>query len=78
MEPMGIVIFAVLMVASFVQVFIESVTRLVKHTKPATLPWSAAIVMAVTIVSKGIAWLACSRHRSSSVRALAQDAENDV
>ncbi|KAL8278319.1 hypothetical protein RQP46_009211 [Phenoliferia psychrophenolica] len=50
MEPMGIVVFSVCMIASFLQVFIESAQRLIDpHLEPAVIPIIGKIVMAVTI-----------------------------
>lgn len=72
-------IFSVLMIASFVQVLVESVQRLfAPNPSPAELPIPAVGVMIGTIVVKGVVWLWCRRKQNSSVRALAQDAENDT
>ncbi|KAH9441987.1 hypothetical protein Pst134EB_028262 [Puccinia striiformis f. sp. tritici] len=53
MEPMGVVVFSVFMISSFVQVLVESIERLLSGTKSAI------------------------RKKNTSVKALAQDAEND-
>ena len=79
MEPMGVVVFAVFMIASFLQVFIESAQRLLNpHLEPVFIPLIGKLVMIATIAVKGIVWVWCRRIKNSSVEALAQDAENDV
>lgn len=79
MEPVGILVFSVFMIASFLQVFIESVQRLLnKNLEPAAIPLSGILVMSGTIVIKVFVWFWCRRVKNSSIAALAQDAENDV
>ncbi|EST06859.1 Cation efflux protein [Kalmanozyma brasiliensis GHG001] len=86
LEPLGVVIFSVLMIASFVQVFIESATRLreVLSTgkqdpeSAASLPFIGVAFMLATIGIKTVMWLLYRSSKSSGVRAVAQDAENDV
>jgi hypothetical protein len=82
------------MIASFVQVFIESFERAIGRAgEPAVeLSWIGMGTMFATIGVKAILfvtvwpriadaylrWVWCSRIPSSGVQALAQDAENDV
>ncbi|WWC96456.1 hypothetical protein V866_003324 [Kwoniella sp. B9012] len=79
-EPLGVLIFSVAMIASFVQVFIESFQRAMKPSEeaPVDLSWLGIGVMLATIGIKFVLWIWCSRIPSSGVQALAQDAENDV
>ncbi|KAI9631388.1 hypothetical protein KEM48_014438 [Puccinia striiformis f. sp. tritici PST-130] len=78
MEPMGVVVFSVFMISSFVQVLVESIERLLSGTKSAiSIPVTSMIVMWITILVKGVVWLWCRRKKNTSVKALAQDAEND-
>ncbi|KAG0147901.1 hypothetical protein CROQUDRAFT_655472 [Cronartium quercuum f. sp. fusiforme G11] len=78
MEPMGVVIFSVFMISSFVQVLVESIERLFSASETAlSIPFTSFIVMVITILVKGIVWLWCRRKKNTSVKALAQDAEND-
>ncbi|KAJ9101768.1 hypothetical protein QFC21_003107 [Naganishia friedmannii] len=79
-ENLGVLIFSVAMIASFVQVFIESFQRAVgkQEEQVAELSWIGMATMVATIVIKGIVWVWCSRIPSTAVKALAQDAENDV
>jgi hypothetical protein len=66
-------------IASFLQVLIESIQKLFSpdlgHTD---IPPVALAVMGGTIVIKAGVWLSCRAIKSASVEALQQDAENDV
>nr|ODN92490.1 hypothetical protein L203_00767 [Cryptococcus depauperatus CBS 7841] len=85
-EPLGVLIFSVAMIASFVQVFVESFQRAItpSQNKPVDLGPLGLGVMLATIGIKFVLrvaltkWLWCSQIPSSGVQALAQDAENDV
>ena len=75
---MGVVIFSVCMITSFVQVFIESFQRLISpELAVVEIPLQGILVMVLTIVIKGVVWVVYRSNRSTSVQALAQDAEND-
>lgn len=83
--PLGVVIFSVLMIASFAQVLVESVQRLMAVIRTgsdpeeaASLPFIGIAFMLLTIGIKLFMWLIYRTSRSSGVRAVAQDAENDV
>jgi cation diffusion facilitator family transporter len=79
LEPIGVLIFSVIMMTSFFQVGIEGISRLSgdDHTVVyLTIP--AVAIMASTVVIKGLCWLWCRLIRNSSVQALAQDAQTDV
>ncbi|EDU40540.1 MMT1 Co Zn Cd cation transporter [Pyrenophora tritici-repentis] len=79
LEPIGVLIFSVIMMTSFFQVGIEGVSRLSgpDHTiVQLTIP--AVAIMTLTVVIKGMCWLWCRLIRNSSVQALAQDAMTDV
>ncbi|GAA94205.1 uncharacterized protein L969DRAFT_86324 [Mixia osmundae IAM 14324] len=79
MEPLGVVVFSVFMIASFAQVFIESLQRLANPGELAVnIPFPGICVMVGTIVVKGGVWLYYHRVNNTSVKALAQDAENDM
>ncbi|GAA6064571.1 hypothetical protein JCM10212_006196 [Sporobolomyces blumeae] len=78
MEPLGVLVFSVFMISSFLQVFIESVQRLLdKDLVEAPLSNLALGVMLATIVIKGLVWLACRAIKTTAVEALQQDAETD-
>ena len=79
LEPIGVLVFSVIIVTSFFQVLLESFSRLtsgdhsiVKLTLPAIL------IMSSTVVVKFLCWLWCRLIKNPSVQALAQDAMTDV
>ncbi|GAA5988015.1 hypothetical protein JCM11641_002130 [Rhodosporidiobolus odoratus] len=79
MEPLGVLVFSVFMISSFLQVLIESIQKLFDPDLDVTvLPPTALVVMAATIVIKAGVWLSCRAIKSASVEALQQDAENDI
>lgn len=79
LEPIGVLVFSVIMITSFFQVGIEGISRLSgsDHTV-VQLTYSAVAIMASTVVIKGLCWFWCRLIRNSSVQALAQDAITDV
>lgn len=79
LEPIGVLIFSVIMMTSFFQVGIEGISRLSGDDhRIVSLGIPAVAIMACTVVIKGICWLWCRLIRNSSVQALAQDAMTDV
>jgi divalent metal cation (Fe/Co/Zn/Cd) transporter len=80
LEPIGILVFSIIMVISFLQVLQESVTKLLPsgdHSM-ATLPALAIAAMATTVGLKGIIGLGCFRVQTTQVQALVQDCKTDV
>ncbi|CBY00964.1 similar to cation diffusion facilitator [Plenodomus lingam JN3] len=75
LEPLGILVFSIIMVISFLQILQESVKKLLPdgEHKVATLPPAAIFAMVATIVVKGIIWIGCARVKTTQVQALAQD-----
>jgi len=79
LEPIGVLVFSVIMVTSFFQVALEGFNRLsgADHTiVQLTLP--AIAIMSTTVIIKALCWLWCRLIKNSSVQALAQDAVTDV
>jgi hypothetical protein len=74
LEPLGILVFSVIMIISFAQILQESVEKLISKGphEPATLPPVAIGAMAATIGLKGIIWFGCIRIKTTQVQALAQ------
>ncbi|KAF7357665.1 Cation diffusion facilitator [Mycena sanguinolenta] len=79
-EPLGVLIFSVCMIASFSQVFVESVKKLFagETGEIGTVSTLGKATMVATILIKGVIWIWCGRFQSSGIQALAQDAKNDV
>lgn len=78
LEPLGVLVFAVIMITSFVQVALEATQRLFgPDHKVVILTGTAILIMASTVVVKGLCWLWCRMIKNSSVQALAADAVTD-
>lgn len=79
LEPVGVLVFSVIMITAFFQVMLEGVQKLggADHTVvQLTIP--AIVIMAATVVIKLLCWFWCRLVKNSSVQALAQDAMTDV
>ena len=80
LEPLGVLVFSVIMITSFFQVALECFQKL---TAPpphdvVTLGLPSILIMASTVVIKLFCWFWCRLVKNSSVQALAQDAITDV
>ncbi|KAG5925840.1 hypothetical protein E4U42_003903 [Claviceps africana] len=79
LEPVGVLVFSVIMITSFVQVGLQCIQRLASpEHEILQLGLPAIIIMLSTIVVKGGCWVWCRLVKNSSVRALAEDAKTDV
>lgn len=80
LEPLGILVFSIIMVISFLQILQESVQKLLPDAphKAAELPAVAIGAMAATVIIKGIIGLGCMKIKTTQVQALAQDCKTDV
>lgn len=80
LEPLGILVFSIIMVISFLQILQESVTRLLPSGDHsiATLPVVAIGAMAGTVGLKGVIGLCCMKIKTTQVQALVQDCKTDV
>jgi len=80
LEPIGILVFSIIMVISFLQILQESVQRLLPNGDHsiASLPAVAIGAMAATVGVKGLIGLGCFRIKTTQVQALAQDCKTDV
>lgn len=81
MEPLGIIVFASVMVTSFMQVMLQAFERLLAGSEepPVDLGVIILILLALNILVKTALWLWCrTMIDSASVLALAQDHLNDV
>lgn len=79
LEPVGVLIFSVIMITAFFQVLLEGFQRFMGNDQTVVrLTTSALIIMAATVVIKGLCWFWCRMIKNSSVQALAQDAMTDV
>ncbi|KAK0252956.1 hypothetical protein B0A54_14400 [Friedmanniomyces endolithicus] len=79
LEPLGILVFSIIMVISFAQILQESVEKIMPLKGTADeLPWIAVGAMGATVITKGIIWIGCSPIKTTQVQALAQDCKTDV
>lgn len=82
LEPIGVLVFSVIMITSFFQVSLQCINRLTSSSPSShsivqlTLP--AILIMASTVLVKLGCYFWCRLIRNSSVQALAQDALTDV
>lgn len=79
LEPIGVLIFSVIMITSFFQVSLECFNRLTSADHSIVhLGLPAILIMASTVLIKLFCWIWCRLIKNSSVQALAQDALTDV
>lgn len=79
LEPLGILVFSIIMVISFLQILQESVEKIMPlHGTADELPWVAVGALLATIVIKGVIWFGCAPIKTTQVQALAQDCKTDV
>ncbi|KAH7137281.1 hypothetical protein B0J13DRAFT_639628 [Dactylonectria estremocensis] len=79
LEPLGVLVFSIIMITSFCQVGLECIQRLMSPEHAILeLGLPAIIIMITTIIIKGGCWVWCRLVRNSSVQALAEDAKTDV
>lgn len=82
LEPLGILVFSVLIIVSFFQVGLESFKKLFLSTPElrvvVEIGNDAIFIMVITILAKVGCWIWCKASKSSSVQALAQDAVTDI
>ena len=79
LEPIGVLVFSVIMITSFFQVFLECFNRLTSPEHSIIqLGLPSILIMASTVLIKLGCWFWCRLIKNSSVQALAQDAMTDV
>ncbi len=78
LEPVGVLVFSVIMITSFFQVALECFNRLMSDDHSIVqLGIPAIAIMVSTVGIKGFCWFWCRLIKNSSVQALAQDAVTD-
>jgi hypothetical protein len=79
LEPIGVLVFSVIMITSFFQVLLEGFSRLRGPDRVAIqLGIPAIAIMLTTVIVKALCWFWCRLIKNSGVQALAQDAITDV
>lgn len=81
LEPIGVLVFSIIMILSFIQIAQEAIESLFRHPddskKCLEIGTPSLIVMVGTILIKGVLWQLCKYVNSSSVQALSKDALTD-
>lgn len=79
LEPIGVLVFSVLIIVSFLQIGNQAVQKLAQGDADLVVLTTASIViMIMTILVKFLCWIWCRSIKSSAVQALAQDAMTDI
>lgn len=79
LEPLGILVFSVIMVISFLQILQESFERLLPpHARAEMLSVAAIASLVSTVVIKGAIGLGCRPIKTTQVQALVQDCKTDA
>ncbi|KAH7034911.1 uncharacterized protein B0I36DRAFT_360372 [Microdochium trichocladiopsis] len=79
LEPLGVLVFSVIMITAFSQVALQSIQRLFEPDHEViALDLPSLCIMIGTVLVKGVCWLWCRLVKNSSVQALASDAMTDI
>ncbi|KXJ95931.1 hypothetical protein Micbo1qcDRAFT_144249 [Microdochium bolleyi] len=79
LEPLGVLVFSVIMVTAFAQVALQSLQKLFGPDREViSLDLPSLCIMIGTVLVKGACWLWCRLVKNSSVQALASDALTDI
>lgn len=81
LEPIGVLVFSVIIVISFLKVADEALTTLIAGSDGSpvvSIGFPSMIIMLLTVVVKVFCWIWCRSINSSAVQALAQDAMTDI
>ncbi|EKD15600.1 cation diffusion facilitator 10 [Drepanopeziza brunnea f. sp. 'multigermtubi' MB_m1] len=79
LEPIGVLVFSIIMITSFFQVALECISTLNSGDHSIIeLTFPAIVIMSSTVIVKFFCWLYCRLIKNSSVQALAQDAMTDI
>lgn len=80
LEPIGVLVFSIIIIISFLQVGIESIQRLIysNNDEIVAIGFTSIFIMVITILVKLVCYIWCKSIKSSSIAALAQDALVDV
>lgn len=75
MEPLGVVVFSVVMITSFSQILVESIQRLAdRNISFIDLPYVAIGAMVVTVLVKAVVWLTYRSFESTGIRGMFESA----
>lgn len=78
LEPISIIVLAVIMAVASIQVIITSVTKIIENSANPDITTGTIAIIAATVVIKMLLFLYCRHIKSPSTNVLAQDHRNDV
>lgn len=78
LEPISIIVLAVIMAVASIQVIITSVTKIIENSANPDITTGTIAIIATTVVIKMLLFLYCRHIKSPSTNVLAQDHRNDV
>ena len=78
LEPISIIVLAVIMAVASIQVIITSVTKIIENSANPDITTGTIVIIAATVVIKMLLFLYCRHIKSPSTNVLAQDHRNDV
>ncbi|KAI0463161.1 hypothetical protein LJB42_003180 [Komagataella kurtzmanii] len=79
LEPLGVLVFSVIIIVSFIQVGNESLKKLISGDRDVvSLDKTTISVMVFTVAAKLFAYFWCKSSKNSSVVALVEDAKTDI
>lgn len=78
LEPISIIVLAVIMAVASIQVIITSVTKIIENSANPDITTGTFAIIAATVVIKMLLFLYCRHIKSPSTNVLAQDHRNDV
>lgn len=79
LEPIGVLIFSIIIVVSFLKVADESLEKILSGSRDIViLGTPSIIIMSLTVIVKVFVYIWCAQIDSSAVQALAQDAMSDI
>lgn len=78
LEPISIIVLAVIMAVASIQVIITSVTKIIENSANPDITTGTIVIIATTVVIKMLLFLYCRHIKSPSTNVLAQDHRNDV
>ncbi|KAL9976457.1 hypothetical protein ACROYT_G013764 [Oculina patagonica] len=78
LEPIGIIVLAVIMAVASIQVIISSVTKIIEQSADPDISIPTIAIIGGTVLIKVILFLYCRRVKKPSTDVLAQDHRNDI
>lgn len=78
LEPISIIVLAVIMAVASIQVIITSVTKIIEHSVDPDISTPTIVIIGATVFIKAALFVYCRQIKKPSTEALAQDHRNDI